>query len=77
MNPDCKNNLIIAGDLNAAPYEPCIGAIKEAGLKDAFEANEIIKDGTFHDFTGKPAVRIDYVFVGTQKKIGHDSDRTI
>jgi endonuclease/exonuclease/phosphatase family metal-dependent hydrolase len=69
MNPETKNNLVIVGDFNAAPYETCVRLVTEAGLKDTFEADEEIGEGTFHGFFGKPQFRIDYIFTGVEHKV--------
>lgn len=68
-SPEMRENLVIAGDFNAAPYEYCIKLISESGFQDTFEKNEDIKEGTFHGFTGKPEMRIDYIFAVKEAKV--------
>jgi endonuclease/exonuclease/phosphatase family metal-dependent hydrolase len=55
--------VIVTGDFNNAPVGPVYGTIA-AHLTDAWIAapRRAGPDGTFHDFTGKPDQRIDWIF---------------
>jgi endonuclease/exonuclease/phosphatase family metal-dependent hydrolase len=55
---------IVLGDLNAGEDEPPLGALRAAGLVDAFRAlhPDVQQVGTFHDFRGGlDGARIDFV----------------
>ncbi len=55
--------VILSGDFNSTPDKPT-HAIVTGVLKDA-RATAPLRDGpagTFHNFTGRPAARIDYIF---------------
>lgn len=56
--------VVVAGDFNADPSSPTY-AVMAGALTDAWAAapRRSGPTGTFHDFTGRPAKRIDYLFL--------------